>query len=78
MNATVAARLVFSLDLTDGAHWRRFAVERAPQLGWQIREEADTEVIRQATCDDWHRVELAIRGFTAKAAALTRLGWHQS
>jgi hypothetical protein len=69
---------VFSLNLTDGAHHRHFAVERAPNLGWKIRDESDAEVIRQATFDDWHRVELAIRGFTAEAAILTRHGWHQN
>jgi hypothetical protein len=71
-------RPVFSLDLTDGAHHRRFAVERSPTLGWRVREEADEEVIRQVTFDDWHRVELAIRSFNVEAAALTRLGWHRN
>ena len=79
MNSTItAATPVFSLDLTDGAHRRRFAVERATELGWRIREEADAEVIRQATFDDWHRVELAFRWFTAKAETLTRQGWRRS
>jgi len=72
------ARAVFSLDLTDGAHHRRFAVERAPNLGWHVREEADAEVVRQVTLDDWHRVELAIRSFTVEAEQLTRLGWHRN
>ena len=76
MIATVTP--VFSLILTDGAHRRHFAVERAPQLGWRIRDESDAQVIRQATFDDWHRVELAIRGFTAEAAILTRHGWQRS
>ena len=70
-------RRVFSRDLTDGSHHRRFAVERAPELGWQVREESDAEVIRQTTYDDWHRVELAIRGFTIAAAELTRQGWRE-
>ncbi|HEY1307394.1 MAG TPA: hypothetical protein VGF24_27760 [Vicinamibacterales bacterium] len=71
------SRRVFSRDLTDGSHHRRFAVERAPELGWQVREEADAEVIRQMTYDDWHRVELAIRGFTIEAAELKRRGWRE-
>jgi hypothetical protein len=69
---------VFSLNLTDGSHHRHFAVERAPNLGWRIRDESDTEVVRDATFDDWHRVELAIRGFTAEAAMLVRHGWHEN
>jgi len=71
------ARAVFSLNLTDGAHQRRFAVERA-NLGWHVRDETDAEVIRQVTFDDWHRVELAIRSFTVEAEQLTRLGWHRN
>ena len=71
------SRHVFSRDLTDGSHHRRFAVERASDLGWSVREESDTEVIRQITYDDWHRVELAIRGFTVEAAELTRRGWRE-
>jgi len=66
---------VFSLNLTDGEHHRHFAVERAPNQGWRIRDESDAEVIRQVTFDDWHRVELAITGFSAEAAILSRHGW---
>ena len=69
---------VYSIALTDGAHHRRFAVERAPPSGWRIREESDTQVIRQATFDEWHRVELAIRALAVEAAALARRGWRQS
>jgi hypothetical protein len=69
---------VYSLALTYGAHQRRFAVERVPNLGWHIREESDAQVIRQTTLDDWHRVELAIRAFDLQAAALTRRGWHRN
>lgn len=69
---------VFSRSLTDGAHYRRLAVERSTELGWSVREESDTTIVRQATYDDWHRVELAIRGFALEAAALTRLGWRDN
>jgi hypothetical protein len=69
------SRVVFSRNLTDGSHVRRFDVEKAPTDGWQIREERDDDV-RQVTHRDWHRVERAIMGFTAEAAQLTELGWH--
>ena len=68
---------VFSRGLTDGAHIRRFDVERAPAEGWRVREERD-DVVRQVTYVDWHRVELAIRGFTVEAAQLTQKGWRIS
>jgi hypothetical protein len=66
---------VFSRGLTDGSHIRRLEIERAPNEGWRIREERDTEVVRQVTYGDWHRVELAIRGFSAEASELTKKGW---
>jgi hypothetical protein len=68
-------RRVFSRGLTDGSHTRRLEIERAPDEGWRIREERDSEVVRQVTYGDWHRVELAIRGFSAEAAQLTQRGW---
>ena len=69
---------LFALDLNNGAHRRHFAVERVPNLGWHVLEESETEVIRQTTVSDWHRVELAIRAFRVEAAALTRSGWRAS
>ena len=53
----------------------RFDVERAPNEGWRIREQRDTEVVRQVVYGDWHRVELAIRGFSAEAWQLKQQGW---
>lgn len=75
MKNTAEARIVFSRGLTDGSHIRRLDIERTPNVGWQIREERDTEVVRQVTYGDWHRVELAIRGFSAEAVQLTQKGW---
>ena len=72
------SRLVFSRGLTDGAHVRRLEVERAPSEGWRIREQRDAEVVRHVTYEDWHRVELAIRGFSAEAAQLSRKGWRDN
>jgi len=68
-------RSVFSRNLTDGSHTRGFHVDKSPAEGWRVKDERDTEVIRQVTYDDWHRVELAIRGFSVEAAQLTRNGW---
>ena len=70
------SRSVFSRHLTDGARVRRFDVDKAPGEGWRIRDERDPDGIRQITYEDWHRVELAIQGFAAEAAQLTREGWH--
>ena len=66
---------VFSRGLTDGSHTRRFDVERAPNEGWRVREQRDTEIVRQVVYGDWHRVELAIRGFSVEAWQLKQQGW---
>jgi hypothetical protein len=67
--------VVFSRDLTDGSHVRRLEVERTSSHAWHVREQRDGAVVREVTCTDWHRVELAIRSFSAEAAELTRDGW---
>lgn len=79
MTATrhTTSSLVFSRGLTDGPHVRRFEVTRTAAPAWQVREERDAEVVRQVTYEDWHRVELAIRGFSVEAALLTRRGWRE-
>jgi len=74
---TTVNKCVFSSRLTDGNHVRRFEVDREPSEGWRIREERDSEVVRQVIYGDWHRVELAIRGFAVEAAQLTRNGWRR-
>ena len=72
---TSAPEKVFSRGLTDGSHVRRLDVERAPNEGWRVREQRDAQIVRQVTYEDWHRVELVIRGFSAEAAQLTQRGW---
>lgn len=75
MKNSATVQRVFSRGLTDGSHVRRFDVERTPDEGWRIREERDAKVVRQVTHGDWHRVELAIRGFSVAASELTKQGW---
>ena len=70
-----AAQSVFSSGLTDGSHTLRFDVDRTPNEGWRIREQRDAEVVRQVFYGDWHRVELAIRSFSAEAWQLKQRGW---
>jgi hypothetical protein len=69
------AQRVFSRELTDGAHVHRLDVERTADHAWQIREQRDDVIVRHVTNADWHRVELAISGFSAEAVQLTQRGW---
>ena len=75
MKNTATVQRVFSRGITDGSHIRRLDVERAPEQGWLIREERDAQIVRNVTYGDWHRVELAISGFSAEASELTKKGW---
>jgi hypothetical protein len=69
------AQLIFSRGLTDGSHTCRLEIDRAPNEGWRVRQEYDSQIVRQVTYGDWHRVELAMRGFAAQAAELVQRGW---
>jgi len=43
-------------------HLERFTVSRCEQ-GWEVREQRDERVIREARYSDWHRVERAVQIF---------------
>jgi hypothetical protein len=60
--------------LTNRDHLHRFTVTHDP-TGWEVREEHDRVVTRQAHHSDWHRVERAMLLFDSNAAALEREGW---
>ena len=44
----------------DAGHIRRVTVTRSG-VGWEIREERDSQVVRTSRHTDWHRVERALR-----------------
>jgi hypothetical protein len=56
------AESMFSSELTHDGHTRRLTITRKG-AGWEIREERDSEVVRETTCSDWHRVERARQMF---------------
>ncbi len=49
-------------ELTQAGRVKRVTVTRGA-VGWDVREELDSEVVRQTRYTDWHRVERAIRAF---------------
>ena len=53
---------MFSSELTHNGHTRRLTITRNG-VGWEIREERDSEVVRTTTYSDWHRVERARQMF---------------
>ena len=43
--------------------------------GWELREERDSQLVRQAHLHDWHRVERATRVIAIEVDDLRTKGW---
>ena len=69
--------MIFSKQLRSREHTRQFVVDKADERGWQVREEQDNLVVKQAWLRDWHRVEKAMMRFAVEAAQLQRAGWQE-
>ena len=57
---------------------KRFTITDAGTLGWEVREEQDSRVVRSTRYTDWHRVERARMTFAQEAASLASSGWKES
>ena len=55
-------------------HTRRFSIATTT-AGWEVREELDSQVVRQTQYHDWHRVERARRTMTHELDDLRLKGW---
>jgi len=55
-------------------HTRRYSIAVTAE-GWEVREERDSQVVRQARYQDWHRVERARRSITTELEDLRNKGW---
>ena len=66
---------MYARALSNATHNRRFTVRRAPGVGWEIRDEIDTRVLKRIQYEDWHRVERAKAIFALEALALKERGW---
>jgi hypothetical protein len=60
------------LQLLD--HTRHYSIAVTDD-GWEVREERDSEVVRQARYQDWHRVERAKRSIGVELDDLRTKGW---
>lgn len=65
---------MFSKSLRHRDQTRRYSIVPTTD-GWDVREEQDSRVIRQAHYTDWHRVERARRAFTIEMQDLRKQGW---
>ena len=57
---------------------KRFTITDAGSLGWEVREEEDSQILWSIRYKDWHRVERARMAFTRTAAMLANSGWKES
>jgi hypothetical protein len=69
---------MFAKELTQAGHTRRFVVSEAGVLGWEVRVEQDSRVVRQICYTDWHRVERALMTLSEQISELERGGWQQT
>lgn len=58
--------MIVTREKVQSGHTHRFTVTRG-EIGWDVREERDSRVVRRATYTDWHRVERALRVFEVAA-----------
>ncbi len=66
----------FARSIRKADHVRRFSI-RPAESGWEVREEQDSQVVRQACYQDWHRVEHARRAFVLELSQLRDEGWQE-
>ncbi|MEO8481310.1 MAG: hypothetical protein ABI634_03820 [Acidobacteriota bacterium] len=57
-----------TLEQVQDGRTKRVIVTRGV-VGWDVREEHDSRVVRQTTYQDWHRVERAMQAFELQGAA---------
>jgi hypothetical protein len=53
---------MFTREFTQAGRTTRVVITRG-DLGWDVREERDNTVVRNAHYEDWHRVERAVQTF---------------
>jgi hypothetical protein len=61
-------RFMVTLERNHDGHTRRVVITRGV-VGWDVREERDSRVVRQITYRDWHRVERVMQAFELEQAA---------
>jgi hypothetical protein len=66
---------MFTQELTNAGHVRRFEIRSEGADGWEMRVEEDSAVLRCQRFTDWHRVERAITRVSIEIAALQDAGW---
>lgn len=66
----------FTKSVRKAEHVRRYSIEPT-NTGWEVREERDSQTVRRAFYQDWHRVERARRSFNIQLMTLQQHGWDE-
>ena len=75
MPMTSSESPLFLKQLKQAGNIMRFSIFPTNSGGWEVKEEAGDEVVRQVRLSDWHRVERAREAFSLKAMSLREAGW---
>jgi hypothetical protein len=65
---------MFTKELKQAGHSRRFTIIEAGE-GWEVREEADSHLVKVVQYRDWHRVERAQKRIDLEVSKLEDGGW---
>ena len=66
---------MFTKELTNAGHRRRFSISSRGDEGWEVRDVQDEQVLKQVCYTDWHRVERAQQMFNLIIDELENDGW---
>jgi len=66
----------FDKSVRNDQQTRRYSIV-STDAGWEVREERDSEVVKQVHYQDWHRVERARRSIAIELDQLERSGWSE-
>lgn len=66
---------MFTRELRQAGHVRRFIIRESAGIGWEVREEADSQLVRLAHYRDWHRLERAKMQIDERVSELEDRGW---
>jgi hypothetical protein len=66
---------MFTKELTNAGHRRRFSISPRGEDGWEVRDVSDETVLKDVRYTDWHRVERAQQVFNLLIDELENDGW---
>jgi len=66
---------MYTKELKHGDQVRRFSIREAASEGWEVREEADSRLVKQTHIRDWHRLERARMRIDEQVTDLESRGW---